>query len=351
MRHIIRAGIQAPSGDNAQPWKFTYGENRIDLYLDRDADQSFFNVEQIASMISCGAVLENMRIAATGYGLDAKIQALPEGGDRDLMASLELAPASTARDPLSEVLWRRETNRKFYEKRPLPEAEWQALSQCVSEFPGARLNVVSERSDLNRLAKVIFNVDRIRTEHRPLHEHLCRMIRYTEQEALEKRDGLPLKNLEGGFAGELFLKMSRPWWVMNLFNRIGIGRMVPLHAYQGLLRSSGAALLTVQGMEPADFLLGGRALERVWLTITARGLAMQPMTAVTLFWLRWQLRGGEGFSEKHRKLLRRVWEDYRALFSSVDFEKEGHVMLFRLGYAEGIKQRTYRRDVDDFLGK
>ena len=80
------------------------------------------------------------------------------------------------------------------------------------------------------------------------------------KEAMEKQDGLPLKNLETGFAGEIFLKATRPWWVMNLINRIGLGRMVALHSYQAILNASAAALLTVRGMEPEDFLKGGSGL-------------------------------------------------------------------------------------------
>ena len=78
---------------------------------------------------------------------------------------------------------------------------------------------------------------------------------------------------------------------------------------------------------------------------------MQPMAAVTLFWLRWQLEGEDGFSKRHRKLLRGVWEEYRALFPEVDFSREAHVILFRFGYAEGIRCRTLRKDVDSFLRK
>jgi hypothetical protein len=38
-----------------------------------------FNINQIASIISCGAVLENMRIAASAFDLNANIIHLPSG--------------------------------------------------------------------------------------------------------------------------------------------------------------------------------------------------------------------------------------------------------------------------------
>nr|NJM04334.1 hypothetical protein [Desulfobacula sp.] len=73
-KYIIQAGIQAPSGDNCQPWKFSYDKNTIFFYLNEDTDRSFFNVAQTASMISCGAAMENMKITATKFKLRSDIQ-------------------------------------------------------------------------------------------------------------------------------------------------------------------------------------------------------------------------------------------------------------------------------------
>jgi hypothetical protein len=53
--------------------------------------------------------------------------------------------------------------------------------------------------------------------------------------------------------------------MMNVVNHIGLGRMVALHGYQAL-RHASHALLTVSGMQPEDFLRGGEALERLWLS-------------------------------------------------------------------------------------
>lgn len=349
VRYIIRAGIQAPSGDNAQPWKFSWQNNRISIFLDRAADQSFFNVNQLASVISCGAVIENIRLAATVFGLESKIACMPSAKNGDLMAHVEFLPTGREKDPLHDSIWKRHTNRKPYKKSPVPGSILETLEKCMSDFPQTKMHLVTKRSDLKELAKIVYKADRIRTEHRPLHEHLFKMIRFTDEEAQSKGDGFPLKNLEAGPAGELFLKITRPWPVMNSANKIGLGRMVALHSYQAIVNSSATALLTVGSMTTEDFLKAGQAMERLWLTITKNGLCMQPMTAITLFWLRWQLEGEQAFQEKHRRLLRSVWQDYQDLFRDVDFSRDGHVMLFRFGYGEEIRCFTYRKGVDSFL--
>jgi nitroreductase len=351
MRYIVKAGIRAPSGDNAQPWKFAWNDNKIRLYLNPDADHSFFNVRQIASAISCGAVLENMRIAAAAFGLEAKATYLSSPESSDLMASIELEHARKPEDPLHGAIWRRCTNRKPFAKKPIQKGMLDSLVSEASKIDGVKLHIVTEDADIKKLAKVIFKVDRIRTEHRPLHEHLHSMIRYTEEEAMERRDGFPLKNLEAGLAGELFLKYTRPWSVMNVLNRAGFGKIVAAHSLKAMATSSVAVLITVSGMSIHDFVRGGQALERLWLKASQEGLSVQPMTAITLFWSRWQLEGGGSFQPKHETLLSNVWMEYRQLFPEVDFLGEGHVMLLRLGYGKDVEVRTLRRDIEDLVLK
>ncbi len=340
--YLIRSGIQAPSGDNCQPWKFERKKDHIDLYLDRKKDLSFFNVNQIASLISCGAVLENIKIAASSFGINTRIKYAAKEKKNDLAASVELSQDMVEKDHLSEFIWKRHTNRKFYEKTSVPSSFIQAMQSSIKDIPGAGLYFVTGRKDLKELGKIIYQVDRIRTEHRPLHEHVMQMIRFTEQEARKKRDGLPLKNLEAGFAGELFLKATKPWQVMNIVNKTGIGRMVAFHSYQGIVNSSGAALLSMDGMDDSDFVQGGRALERLWLTISSLGLAMQPMTAITLFYQRLALGGRNDFQKRHRNVLEKIKNRHDQLFKIAFPEKKGLIMLFRFGYADEMTHRTLR---------
>lgn len=347
--YLLRAAIQAPSGDNAQPWRFGLAGNDIHVFLDPDADRSFFNIRQTASVIACGAAVENIRLAATTMGLEAVAQILPDGARENLMATVRVQGGDRAADPLARHVWTRCTNRRPYTKRPLPHWLQADLKACIKDMPQAGLHLLTERAELRRLAKVVYMADRIRTEHQGLHEHFTSMIRFDDQEAGQRRDGLPLKNLEAGLPGEAFLRLTRPWPVMRMANRIGLGRMVALHSAQGILVSGAVGLVVIDGLEPGDFLLGGQALQRIWLATEHQGLQLQPMTAVTLFWLRWLWEGPESFSEKHRKLLQRVWQEFKGLFANVDFEKQGLVMLFRTGYGPGIRHRTLRRGPADFL--
>jgi molybdopterin/thiamine biosynthesis adenylyltransferase len=349
--YLLQAAVQAPSGDNVQPWQFSLTGNDIHVFLNPEADVSFFNVRQTASIIACGAAMENIRLAATTMGMDATTQIQPDATQENLLATVRIHAGDHTADPLARHIWTRCTNRRPYSKRPLPEWVQADLEARIKNIPEARLHLLTGRAQLRKLAKVIYLADRIRTEHQGLHEHFTSMIRFSTTEAEQRRDGLPLKNLEAGLAGEAFLRLTKPWSAMRIANGIGLGRLVALHSAQGILESGTAGMVVVDGFETRDFMLGGQALQRIWLAMEHHGLQMQPMTAVTLFWLRWLWEGPTSFSEKHRKLLERVWQDLKGLFVSVDFEKQGLVMLFRAGYGPGIRHRTLRRDAGEFLMK
>lgn len=347
--YLLQAAIQAPSGDNAQPWRFRLTGNDIHVFLNPETDRSFFNVRQIASIIACGAALENIRIAAASMGLYASTQILPDAAQENLMGTARIQPGDQAPEPLARHIWTRCTNRRPYEKRPLPDWVQADLKTRIADIPEARLHLLTGRAQLRKLAKVIYLADRIRTEHQGLHEHFTSMIRFNDQEARQRRDGLPLKNLEAGLPGEAFLRLTKPWPAMRVANAVGLGRLVALHSAQGILASGAAGMVVVDGLEAGDFLRGGQALQRIWLALEHHGLQMQPMTALTLFRLRWMWEGPTSFSERHQKLLERVWLDLKGLFGNVDFENQGPVMLFRTGYGPGIRHRTLRREADDFV--
>lgn len=351
IRYLIRAGIQAPSGDNAQPWRFAYGEEQIDIYLDRNADTSFFNVAQTASLISLGAVIENITIAAGRNYLTATANLFPDTNTPDLVASIHLSERKTNDAILADSIFKRQTSRKPFKKRPLSPRLLSELENAAQQTEGARLHFITERGAIEKLGDLIFDIDRIRSEHRALHEHLHQMIRHTPKEAEQRRDGLPLKNLEAGLAGEMILKLTRPWPIMNLMNKAGLGKMIAHVSRQGIVNAGAAALLTMKGASPEAFIRGGQALERVWLTLTRKGLFMQPMTAVTLFYRRWQIEGGVHFTEAHNQRFPMLWEVYRSLFPQVDFAEESHIMLFRMGYGAGTCVNTYRKEIDDLMKK
>jgi sulfur-carrier protein adenylyltransferase/sulfurtransferase len=349
IRYILQAGIQAPSGDNIQPWKFSVVNNTIYVHLDRQADPSFFNFRQVASILSAGAVLENLRLAATVFGLETDFTFHPDAALPDGLARVDFRFTGRAKDPLHEAIWKRCTNRKIFDRRPIPDSLLECLQAEVSSQSGCRLQVWTARSDLRNLSRSVYKTDRIRTELQELHEFLQHMIRYDDEEAIRRRDGFPIRNLEAGPLGELFLRLSRPWPVMNFLNRIGLGRLVPLYMSWGVLASSAVVSLVAPSLESRDVLRAGQMLERLWLTLAQNGICAQPMATLPFFRLIEQAEGTRAFSPKHQALVNQAWTLCRGLLAPNISDQGVPILLLRLGYAKDVACRTLRKDVDSFL--
>lgn len=350
---LLQAGIQAPSGDNIQPWRFATSRNAISVYLDRAADTCFFNVHQIASIISCGAVIENIKIAASNFGIETRVHGRPDPANPDLMAKLDFAVTrdnkTIDKDILFDSIWERRTDRQVFRAVPVPSHCIEKLSASISDFSGTRLHVITEKAKIKAVAKMIYAADRIRIQNKSLHEHFYRMIRFTDLHAQIRRDGMPLKSLQAGMPGEWLLRSTRSWTVMNMLNKLGIDKPVAFHSYKAMVRSPALALLTVDQTNRQAFLTGGRALQRAWLTLNHLGLAIQPMTAVTLFGLRWELEGRERFSTKEQKIFAPVWDQFQKIFSAVDWKVHGPIMLFRFGYSRPPTIGTLRKGIGDLM--
>ncbi|GFK93914.1 tRNA threonylcarbamoyladenosine dehydratase [Fundidesulfovibrio magnetotacticus] len=336
---LEQAARQAPSGDNCQPWRIQRTENGLSIRLDPSRDGSFFNFRQLASVIACGAAVQNVVSSAPDTGLRALFELLPDPADRDCMAEIRLEPSVAVPDVLSETVWTRCTNRRPYFRRSVDS---YSVKRLVESAEPSRLIVVHDPKRLRELAGLVYLADRIRVERRDLHEHFTSMTRFTPPDGAGHDDGLPLKNLHAGAAGEAFLRLTRPWWAMRVANTVGLGRLVALHSRLGMLSSPLAGLLCAEQADVEGFLKGGMGMERVWLMATRLGLALQPMTAITLFWLRWRLEGPDAFSKAHRTLLEKVWQGFEKLFPELGAAC-WPVMLFRAGHARPISQGTPRR--------
>ena len=349
LRYIIQAGIQAPSGDNVQPWLFRPGKEHIDLLVKRGADSSFFNVDQTATLLSGGAALQNMVYAAAALGLQSTTRFFPRADDNNLAATLRFAPHGLpAQEAMEAALWRRCTNRRLYSRTPIPAAVWERLATFADEDEDALLLHCSDPAGLRQLGRAVYFADIVRVERQDLHEHLMGLIHF-EQAGNNRHHqaGMPLKNLQAGVLGELYLRGVRSWRVMHRANQLGLGKMMPLYSALSMYKSGGAGLLCAYGNNETAVLKAGRALQRVWCALERFGFAVQPMAALTLLHLRLTREGEQVFSPRHAHLLRKAWELAAPLFPMP--ENAIPLLMFRAGKGGAIKHGTYRHTVDEML--
>ncbi len=352
---IVEAGTWVPSGDNCQPWRFTWNGQELLLFNVPQRDTSIYNSRQRASLIAHGAVLENMDIAARSHGYSMRPTLFParqgassKGEQNSLVAAIEFQGCPGEDDPLLTFITKRVTNRNPYKKRKNIDKEVIAALMSIPAGKNiGELYLEGAREKTRLLAKAVAIHDRMLFENEKLHHFVFEHIRWSEKETLQTKDGMPIKTMGLNSLQATVFKLLGNWGLVSFLNIFGLSRIIPFQSYKLCIGSSAMGLIQVPGTTPEDFVLGGRLLQRVWLTATKHGLAFHPMTGITFLIQRLHLDREPGFSEAHKKLLEKAWGYIQRVFP-VDKSK-GMIMLFRVGYAPPPLVHAPRKSVDNVL--
>lgn len=114
VKNAVLLACRAPSVHNSQPWRWVAEGSGLHLFVDRrrwvrNADRSGREV-----IISCGAVLDHLRIAMVAAGWRAHIDRFPNPNNPDHLASIEFSPlefVTDAQRARAEAILQRRTDR------------------------------------------------------------------------------------------------------------------------------------------------------------------------------------------------------------------------------------------------
>jgi len=111
VKSAVLVACRAPSVHNSQPWLWVYEDATLELFLDphrrvRNADRSGRE-----AIVSCGVVLDHLRIAMAAGGWQAQIDRFPNPNNLDHLASVKFGPlecvTDTQRQRADAILQRR----------------------------------------------------------------------------------------------------------------------------------------------------------------------------------------------------------------------------------------------------
>ena len=343
---ILMAAIQAPSGDNVQPWRFEISKDfsNLELFNLPERDDSYYNYQQAAAYISHGAVLENIAIAAGQLGCDAKIHLFPDNVDQNHVAHIDFQPAKSELDPLYEAIFNRVTNRFHYKSIQLSDNNRQKLIDAATQIEGVNCHVAHEPITIKELAKVLMINDQLVFEHRDIHRFLFDKIRWNQKQIDETKDGLPVDTLGLSSFEKLFFPMMRFWWFVDLANYFGLSRLIGIKCWNNFRNAALIGQITVKKTDARGFVQAGRAMQRVWLEATRQGLAFQPIIGLPLLVYRTKANALTEFSEGQRQMLIKAEDALRDLYG-ITTNSEYPVVGFRIGKGVPVAAKTLRKAV------
>jgi nitroreductase len=277
MDTLLEAFARAPSGDNLQPWRVEVDRARghLRVFLDEKSDQTLLNPGQRAALMAVGAALHNLERTAAFNRWPVVV----EPSQAPTLATLRIgepdAPAGVV-DPLVAFRVIRVTNRRMYDGRPLP-AQLQAELAGLPP-PGERLRAiwVCERKRVDELARLYRRGDAILFGERAMRRAFLSHLQVGARPAAR---GLPMRALETSLLERLALRTVRrlPDWIMPA----GLAGLPFARHAAALVRSASAVcFLAAPEVDTGDEIALGRAIERTWLALTERGLAVQPMMSL-----------------------------------------------------------------------
>jgi nitroreductase len=348
MRRLVGLAVRAPSGGNVQPWRFTAGPGLLRCRIDERRPATRLDAGRAATHLAIGAAVENIVLGAAAAGHRADVRLFPDPADPGLVCELRFTDAPDLPVPsLAAEITRRVTNRRPGDGRPLADGPAAALAECAAEA-GARLDLVTDRSRMTELGDVLGAGDRLRFLAEPLHREMMAELRWTAADARRTGDGIDVAALELDGVDLAFLRLARDWSNLAPLLQFGGGAALERPARAAVAGSSALGVLSVPGGAPHDHFLGGRAMQRMWLTATSLGLAVQPMTALLyMFPLVDAPTADSGLNDRQRATLGGL----RDRFAELVPLPAGHraVLLFRLAYAGPPSVRAARRPVEAVL--
>jgi nitroreductase len=255
LRALVHYAILAPSSHNTQPWRFRVRGNALELRADRARALPVVDPADRELMISLGAALFHLRVAARRFGHLSEVEPFPEPRDPDLVARLRLGaelPPNDEERRLFSAIPRRHTARVPFDYRAVPAALAETL-RVAATAEGCWLARVDGARKLE-LAGLVAEGDRLQMADPTFRRELSAWVHPNRS---DRRDGIPGYAHGVGDLASVFGPL-----VIRTFD-LGSGQAA--RDQELALHSPLLVVLGSPGDEPQDWLLAGQALARLLL--------------------------------------------------------------------------------------
>jgi nitroreductase len=348
LRTILDLARWAPSGDNTQPWRFEIvSASHLVVHGFDTRDHCVYDLDGHSSQLALGALLESIRIAASGHGLAATVARRLDVPESKPAFDVRFQPSDSPRSPLINYLPVRCVNRRPLRTRALTGKEKSALEASVG--PGYRVFWIEGLSGRWQAARLMWRNARLRLtipEAYQVHRSII------EWNARFSEDRIPEQALGASWLTARLMRFAmKSWSRIEFMNKWLGGTVVPRIELDLLPSLACGAHFLIASPRPSrqigDYVEAGAAMQRFWLTATTLGLQVQPEMTPLIF-ARY-VRDGRRFSTmKHAEVLSKEIAGALERVFGPELSARG-VFMGRIGEGDAANARSLRLPLDALL--
>ncbi len=344
---IVKAGIAAPSGGNAQPWKFVYTAKGLFIFHDAHFSHSLLDFNHLGSYVAIGAVVENISIKASVLGFDIIPDYFPVKDDKKIVAHIAFKKAEVTdmNKYLATGIGMRVTNRDLSTKQTLSKDIYEGITSAINLYNGAELHIIDDENLMRDLGKLLATTEMLRILHpRGHYDTFTNELRWTPEEIKQKADGLDVNSLGASKPELAALKIASDTDAIAFLREQQRGTAFTKAVNKSVSLSSALGIITMPEYSELDFILGGRALERVWIEANLLGVSFQPIAQLVFMLARLKQGNGEDMDAYYKQEFTKIGDAFYQLLPQLKSKQP--VFIFRLSKGGEPKVRSLRRAVE-----
>ena len=283
-REILDRARWAPSGDNTQPWRFEIlSANHVVVHGFDTRSHCVYDLDGHSSHMAIGALLESIRIAASGYGLVAAVTRRIDVPETQPTFEVRFDTGAVDRSALIDYLPKRCVQRRPLRTRPLTEAEKRSLEASVGRpYRVLWLEGLRQRW---RAARLLWRNAGLRLTTPEAYEVHRDII---EWHARFSENRIPEQALGASWLTARVMQFAMKRWSRIAFMNRWLGGTIVPRIELDLIPSLACAahfLITAERRPQTidHYVAAGEAMQRFWLTTAALGLQLQPEMTPLIF--------------------------------------------------------------------
>ena len=274
-KEILTLASFAPSGHNTQPWLVKYiAPYHWIIGNDKSRWLPAVDPTQRETILSIGAFLQNLEYAANNFSYNCQFNILATTNQDENIVDIKLTKVNGIIKYDIERIKQRRTVRSNYLNDVLKKEDRTYLINNEIDFVHYIPNSAKEHLWLNEQT---IEANRLQSYRDVAQSELANWIRFSSKDAATNLDGLTLASMEIEGIPAWYLRnfYGKKEVMKNNFREQSIDKVV-----KQVSQSAGWIIITSKDNSLITLLETGKRMQRLFLKVREKGIAIHPMTQI-----------------------------------------------------------------------